>query len=245
MVLGMSTTEQSTPTAARRQVSPSKAEVAEARALSKEAGLDYVDLDRYRSMRSDVLAAPTGLPPSPCTRSRLEVRHAGRSGVASGRHHGDGRPPDDHRRDIHAVVACESQIDAYIERVYARAEGQPRSRSRDTRHLRERHEDSVRFTVSACGVSGSACGAGSSFTPAPPAPETVPPTPGAESPRPASDFEPEPELDILAEVPPRRTHLSWARPLRRGPKPPPLSGLCPNSSALPPTVEQAACPKGM
>jgi len=68
-------------------------------------------------------------------------------------------------RDIHAVVAASPRSTPTIERVYARAEGSAPSRSRDTRHLRERHETPFRFTVSACGVSGSACGAGSSFTP--------------------------------------------------------------------------------
>ena len=59
----MSTTEQTTPTAARRQVSPSKAEVSEARALSKEVGLEYVDLDRY-----PLNAAATSLLPEQASR---------------------------------------------------------------------------------------------------------------------------------------------------------------------------------
>ena len=119
----MSTTEQSTPAAARRQVSPSKAEVAEARALSKEVGLEYVDLDRY-----PLNAAAASLLPEHASRRH----HA----LAVGWKYGTpviavARPDnimamDDVRtivgRDIHAVVACQSQIDAYIERMYGRTE---------------------------------------------------------------------------------------------------------------------------
>ncbi|MGO9581695.1 MAG: hypothetical protein ACLP36_02705, partial [Acidimicrobiales bacterium] len=119
----MSTTEQSPPHAARRQSSPSKAEVSEARALAKEVGLDYVDLDRY-----PLNAAATSLLPQQAARRH----HA----LAVGWKYGTpvvavSRPDnimvmDDLRttigRDIHAVVACESQIDAYIERMYGRAE---------------------------------------------------------------------------------------------------------------------------
>src|SRR5271165_5756541 len=119
----MSTTEQSTPAAARRQVSPSKAEVAEARALSKEVGLEYVDLDRY-----PLNAAAASLLPEHASRRH----HA----LAVGWKYGTpviavARPDnimamDDVRtivgRDIHAVVACQSQIDAYIERMYPKAE---------------------------------------------------------------------------------------------------------------------------
>ena len=119
----MSTVEQSTPAAARRQVSPSKAEVAQARALSKAVGLDFVDLDRY-----PLNAAATSLLPQQASRRH----HA----LAVGWKYGTpviavSRPDnimvmDDLRttvgRDIKAVVACESQIDAYIERMYSRTE---------------------------------------------------------------------------------------------------------------------------
>ena len=137
----MSTTEQSTPTAARRQVSPSKAEVQEARALSKEVGLEYVDLDRY-----PLNAAATSLLPEQASRRQ----HA----LAVGWKYGTpvvavARPDnlmimDDLRtiigRDIHAVVACESQIDTYIERMYSRAEARTAPRGRYAPHPRLRRE---------------------------------------------------------------------------------------------------------
>ena len=134
----MSTTEQSTPTAARRQVSPSKAEVAEARALSKEAGLDYVDLDRY-----PLNAAATSLLPQQASRRHHALAVGWKYGtpVVAVSRPDDIMVMDDLRtiigRDIHAVVACESQIDAYIERVYARAEGSAPAHGRATRATSE------------------------------------------------------------------------------------------------------------
>jgi len=119
----MSTTEQSTPTAARRQVSPSKAEVAEARALSKEVGLEYVDLDRY-----PLNAAAASLLPEQASRRHHALAVGWKYGtpVIAVARPDNVMAMDDVRtiigRDIHAIVACESQIDAYIERLYGRAE---------------------------------------------------------------------------------------------------------------------------
>jgi type IV pilus assembly protein PilB len=119
----MSTTEQSTSTAARRQVSPSKAEVAEARALAKEAGLEYVDLERY-----PLNAAATSLLPQQASRRHHAIAVGWKFGtpVIAVARPDNVMAMDDLRttigRDIHAVVACESQIDAYIDRMYARTE---------------------------------------------------------------------------------------------------------------------------
>jgi type IV pilus assembly protein PilB len=119
----MSTTEQSTPTAARRQVSPSKAEVAEARALSKEVGLEYVDLDRY-----PLNAAAASLLPEQAARRHHALAVGWKYGtpVVAVARPDNVMAMDDVRtivgRDIHAVVACQSQIDAYIDRMYTRAE---------------------------------------------------------------------------------------------------------------------------
>src|SRR5271165_3071228 len=118
----MSTTEQSTPTAARRQVSPSKAEVAQARALSKEVGLEYVDLDRY-----PLNAAAASLLPEQASRRHHALAVGWKYGtpVVAVARPDNVMAMDDIRtivgRDIHAVIACQSQIDAYIERVYGRA----------------------------------------------------------------------------------------------------------------------------
>ena len=119
----MSTTEQSTPTAARRQVSPSKAEVTQARALSKEVGLEYVDLDRY-----PLNAAAASLLPEQAARRHHALAVGWKYGtpVVAVARPNNVMAMDDVRtiigRDIHAVVACESQIDAYIDRMYARSE---------------------------------------------------------------------------------------------------------------------------
>jgi type IV pilus assembly protein PilB len=202
----MSTTEQSTPTAARRQVSPSKAEVAEARALSKEVGLDYVDLDRY-----PLNAAATSLLPQQASRRHHALAVGWKYGtpVVAVSRPDDIMVMDDLRtiigRDIHAVVACESQIDAYIERVYARTEGSATTHGRATRATSE----SAMKTPSASpsvpaepAAPAAAAPASPPAPPVPPAPDAVQPTPDAKPPHPASDFELVPELDILAEVPP-------------------------------------------
>ena len=191
----MSTTEQTTPTAARRQVSPSKAEVSEARALAKEVGLDYVDLDRY-----PLNAAATSLLPEQASRRH----HA----LAIGWKYGTpvvaiARPDnlmtmDDLRtiigREIHAVVACESQIDAYIERMYARAE------AANTVHAWPSHpapESAVKLPSATSPVVETPA-------PAPPAPAVQdvapePPTAAPAVPEPALETEPGP--DLSQEVP--------------------------------------------
>src|ERR1019366_3129634 len=115
----MSTTDQRTG-----RVAPSKAEVDEARTLAKEVGLEYVDLDRY----------PLNAAAAPLLPEQTSRRH---HALAIGWKYGTpvvavARPDnvmamDDVRtiigRDIHAVVACSSQIEAYIERMYGHAEG--------------------------------------------------------------------------------------------------------------------------
>ncbi len=134
----MSTTEQTTPIAARRQVSPSKAEVAEARALSKEVGLEYVDLDRY-----PLNAAATSLLPEQASRRQHALAIGWKYGtpVVAVARPDNLMTMDDLRtivgRDIHAVVACESQIDAYIERMYARAEASATGHVRPARATAE------------------------------------------------------------------------------------------------------------
>ena len=114
----MSTTE------ARGRVAPSKAEIDSARALAREVGLEYVDLDRY-----PLNAAASSLLPE-----QLAKRH---HALAVGWKYGTpvvavASPDnvlsmDDIKtvigRDIHAVVACASQIDAYIERMYSQGGG--------------------------------------------------------------------------------------------------------------------------
>ncbi len=110
------------------RVAPSKAEIDEARSLAREVGLEYVDLDRY-----PLNAAAAALLPE-----QLARRH---HALAVGWKYGTpvvavGSPDnvlamDDIKtvvgRDIHAVVACASQIDAYIERMYQGGAAAPRA----------------------------------------------------------------------------------------------------------------------
>ncbi|MGD1012392.1 MAG: ATPase, T2SS/T4P/T4SS family [Acidimicrobiales bacterium] len=118
----MSNAQQTTSTGARRQVSPSKEEVIAARALAKQSGLEYVDLDRY-----PLNTAATSLLPQQSSRRHHALAVGWKFGtpVVAVSRPDDAMAMDDLRtiigRDVHAVVACESQIDAYIERVYARA----------------------------------------------------------------------------------------------------------------------------
>src|ERR1700728_1097379 len=116
----MSTTEQ----ARGGRVAPSKSEIDEARTLAREAGLEYVDLDRF-----PLNAAASSLLPE-----QLARRH---HALAVGWKYGTpvvavSAPDsvigmDDLRtvvgREIHTVVACTTQIDAYIERLYAQGSG--------------------------------------------------------------------------------------------------------------------------
>jgi type IV pilus assembly protein PilB len=197
----MSTTEQTTPTTARRQVSPSKTEVSQARALSKEVGLEYVDLDRY-----PLNAAATSLLPQ-----QTSHRH---HALAIGWKYGTpvvavARPDnlmamDDLRtiigRDIHAVVACESQIDAYIERMYARVEPPVTANARPMRAA----SDTGMKTPSAPASTPAKSPPPSAEPEQPEPPEQKPAAPAgakASSP-PAPELEPEPTLDPLDEVPP-------------------------------------------
>ena len=110
----MSTTEQRTG-----RVSPTKAEVDEARALAREVGLEYVDLDRY-----PLNAAAASLLPEQVARRHHALAVGWKYGtpVVAVAAPDNVMAMDDVRtvvgRDVHAVVACASQIDAYIERMY-------------------------------------------------------------------------------------------------------------------------------
>jgi type IV pilus assembly protein PilB len=111
----MSTTEQ----ARGGRVSPSKIEVDEARALAREVGLEYVDLDRY-----PLNAAAASLLPEQVARRHHALAVGWKYGtpVVAVAAPDNVLGMDDVKtvvgRDVHAVVACTSQIDAYIERMY-------------------------------------------------------------------------------------------------------------------------------
>ncbi len=111
----MSTTEQ----ARGGRVAPSKLEVDEARALAREVGLEYVDLDRY-----PLNAAAASLLPEQVARRHHALAVGWKYGtpVVAVAAPDNVLGMDDVKtvvgRDVHAVVACTSQIDAYIERMY-------------------------------------------------------------------------------------------------------------------------------
>jgi type IV pilus assembly protein PilB len=100
-------------------VAPSKAEVDEARALAREVGLEYVDLDRY-----PLNAAAASLLPEQLARRYHALAVGWKYGtpVVAIATPDNVLAMDDLKtvvgRDVHAVVACGSQIDAYIERMY-------------------------------------------------------------------------------------------------------------------------------
>ena len=192
----MSTTEQTTPTTARRQVSPSKAEVSEARALSKEVGLDYVDLDRY-----PLNAAATSLLPEQASRRQHALAIGWKYGtpVVAVARPDNLMTMDDLRtiigRDIHAVVACESQIDAYIERMYAHAEASGTAHARPAQPTSE--NDAKTPSVSSLAAEAAPV--------APPKPVKPEPEPKAQATAPAAPapaLETEPVPDMSREVPP-------------------------------------------
>ncbi|MGH9292169.1 MAG: hypothetical protein ACRDZ6_05250, partial [Acidimicrobiales bacterium] len=111
----MSTTEQTRGA----RVAPSKAEIEEARALARECGLEFVDLDRY-----PLNAAAASLLPEQIARRHHALAVGWKYGtpVVAVATPDNVLAMDDVRtivgRDIHAVVACASQIDAYVERMY-------------------------------------------------------------------------------------------------------------------------------
>jgi type IV pilus assembly protein PilB len=117
----MSTTEQTRGS----RVAPSKAEIDETRALAREVGLEYVDLDRF-----PLNGAASSLLPEQLARRHHALAVGWKYGtpVVAVASPDNVLAMDDIRtvvgRDIHAVVACASQIDAYIERMYNQSAGQ-------------------------------------------------------------------------------------------------------------------------
>ncbi|MGH9298949.1 MAG: ATPase, T2SS/T4P/T4SS family, partial [Acidimicrobiales bacterium] len=112
------------------RVAPSKADVAEAKALAREVGLEYIDLDRY-----PLNAAAASLLPEQLARRHHALAVGWRYGtpVVAVSTPDNVLAMDDVRtvvgRDIHAVVSCASQIDAYIDRMYAQGSGPVNSRA--------------------------------------------------------------------------------------------------------------------
>jgi type IV pilus assembly protein PilB len=120
----MSTTEQGVASGPKGRTTPSKAEVDAARALAKEVGLEYVDLDRY-----PLNAAAAALIPEQIARRHRALAVGWKYGtpVVAVSTPDNVLAMDDIRtvvgRDIHAVVACASQVDAYIDRMYGGGSG--------------------------------------------------------------------------------------------------------------------------
>ena len=156
------------------RVAPSKAEIDGARALAREVGLEYVDLDRY-----PLNAAAASLLPEQLARRHHALAVGWKYGtpVVAVSAPDNVLAMDDIKtvvgRDIHAVVACASQIDAYIERMYNQGAASSGARG---------------------GAEAPAAKA------VPPAPPAAPPEPPEVVVEPPADAAPEPET-AAAEAP--------------------------------------------
>ena len=101
---------------------PSRSEADAARALARQVGLEYVDLDRY-----PVNGAATGMLPEPVARRYHALAIGWKYGtpVVAVATPDNFLAMDDVRtavgQDLHAVVVAQSQIDAFIEHAYAKA----------------------------------------------------------------------------------------------------------------------------
>ncbi|HKH89064.1 MAG TPA: ATPase, T2SS/T4P/T4SS family, partial [Acidimicrobiales bacterium] len=208
----MSTTEQTRG----GRVAPSKAEIDEARALSREVGLEYVDLDRY-----PLNAAAASLLPEQLARRHHALAVGWKYGtpVVAVASPDNVLAMDDVRtvvgRDIHAVVACASQIDAYIERMYNQAGGPASARP-------------------AAPQKPAGAAAASPAAPAPAAPKAAaPPAPPApEAPQPAAKAAAAAAAAVPAPAAPT------APPAPKAPETSPKA-----EAAVAPTVEETATPK--
>jgi len=155
------------------RVAPSKAEIDGARALAREVGLEYVDLDRY-----PLNAAAASLLPEQLARRHHALAVGWKYGtpVVAVSAPDNVLAMDDIKtvvgRDIHAVVACASQIDAYIERMYNQGAASSGARG------------------------GAEAPAAKAVPPAPPAAPPEPPEVVAEPP---ADAAPEPETAAAEE----------------------------------------------
>jgi type IV pilus assembly protein PilB len=118
----MSTTREEVVAPGRHAGGLSKEEVSAAKALAKEVGLEYVDLDRY-----PLNAAAAALIPEQVARSYQALAVGWKYGtpVVAVATPDNVIAMDDVRtivgRDIHAVVACASQIEGYVDRLYGHA----------------------------------------------------------------------------------------------------------------------------
>jgi type IV pilus assembly protein PilB len=224
----MSTTEQTRG----GRVAPSKAEIDEARALAREVGLEYVDLDRY-----PLNAAAASLLPE-----QLSRRH---HALAVGWKYGTpvvavGAPDnvlamDDIRtvvgRDIHAVVACASQIDAYIERMYNQGSGPVNGRS-----------------AAPAAPAPAAKAPAEAPKPAPEAPKPVAeaPKPVAEAPKPVAEaptpVAEAPKAPAPAAPAPASTAKEPATETRPAPPAPPAAAPAAPSASVTPAPPKAPAP---
>jgi type IV pilus assembly protein PilB len=231
----MSTTEQR-----GGRVAPSKAEIDEARTLAREVGLEYVDLDRY----------PLNAAAASLLTEQLARRH---HALAVGWKYGTpvvavAAPDnvlamDDIRtvvgRDIHAVVACSSQIDAYIDRMYNQSGSGPVSARAVAP---EAPAPAPAPAAAAPAAQAPAAVAPTATAPAPAAPAAQPPVKATPPPAPAAAAAKAP-----APAPSGVTPRPGA-PGARTPAPPPVKAGEPavkaRAAAPPPPAKAPAPPPG-
>jgi type IV pilus assembly protein PilB len=184
----------------------SKAEIDESRALAREVGLEYVDLDRY-----PLNAAAASLLPEQLARRHLALAVGWKYGtpVVAVARPDNVMAMDDVRtiigRDIHAVVACGSQIEAYIERMYSGggAPVSPRAVAAEAPSSREDQKPEKTPKSGASNKSKASADAPAEIPPAAQAEDLQPveDLPPVEDPAPTQSGEAKPEsIDVEAEL---------------------------------------------
>ncbi len=203
------------------RIAPSKAEIDEARALAREVGLEYVDLDRY-----PLNAAASSLLPEQLARRDHALAVGWKYGtpVIAVAAPDNVLAMDDIRtvvgRDIHAVVACGSQIDAYIERMYNQGASAPKARAAATEAPTEAAKAPSSPADEAAPPASVPIEAAKAAAPPPPTPQAEPPPPPPPPPAPSA------------------AKASTPAPAEAKPHAP----AAPSQAAAPPTATSAAAP---
>ncbi len=207
-------------------MAPSKAEIEEARALAREVGLEYVDLDRY-----PLNAAAASLLPEQLARRHHALAVGWKYGtpVVAVAAPDNVLAMDDIRtvvgRDIHAVVACGSQIDAYIERMYNQGAGPA-----GTRAATGEAPAAASAATSDAPAEGGSPGAARPQTPSPPA-KAAAAAPGMAI-RPVAK----------TPAPPPKPQDSAVKARQPAPPPPPSKAAAPAAKIPPPPPGKAPAP---
>ena len=223
----MSTTGEQLSTKAKEgaRQGPSKAEVDEAKALAKEVSLEYVDLDRY-----PLNAAAAALIPEQIARRHHALAVGWKYGtpVVAVATPDNVLAMDDVRtivgRDIHAVVACASQIDMYIDRMYGQGEGPVGPRAVNAAPPAASASTATKKAPPAAKAAPAPARKPAAAPPEPPAPEAPAPPPRSTAPAPAE----------VAEAAPAPAPVPATKEASVPPPAPPASAPAAQAEVLPP-----------